>query len=90
MAFNTVSGLVQRDKLESDRSVTWPLVIPRVADYWADVTVVGSEATAVATVMASDQDPEEQWLFQFHEHMLLTVQAIHRLHQALSERMLGQ
>lgn len=33
-------------------------------------------------------DTQEQWLFQFHEHMLLTVQAVYRLRQALAERML--
>ena len=33
-------------------------------------------------------DEDEQWFFQFHEHLQLTVQAIHRLHQALSARML--
>jgi hypothetical protein len=33
-------------------------------------------------------DTQEQWLFQFHEHMLLTVQAINRLRQAVSEKML--
>jgi hypothetical protein len=51
---------------------------------WSD-----QRPTALPSSKESDQDPEEQWLFQFHEHMLLTVQAIHRLHQAISERMLG-
>jgi hypothetical protein len=48
-----------------------------------------SNQTALPSASESDQDPEEQWLFQYHEHLLLTVQAIHRLHQAISERMLG-
>lgn len=26
---------------------------------------------------------EDQWFFQFQQHMLLTVQAIHRLHEVL-------
>jgi hypothetical protein len=51
---------------------------------WSD-----QRPSALPSPTKSDQDPEEQWLFQFHEHMLLTVQAIHRLHQAMSERMLG-
>ena len=33
-------------------------------------------------------DPQEQWFFQFHEHLLLTVQAIHRLRQAFLGKML--
>lgn len=35
----------------------------------------------------SDRDEDEQWFFQFHEHLLLTVQAVYRLRQALSEKM---
>ena len=35
-----------------------------------------------------EADPSEQWFFQFHEHLLLTVQAIHRLRQAFLEKML--
>jgi hypothetical protein len=45
--------------------------------------------SALPSSTRSNQDPEEQWLLLFHEHMLLTVQAIHRLHQAMSNRMLG-
>jgi hypothetical protein len=50
---------------------------------WSD-----QQPTALPSSTVSDQDPEEQWLFQFHEHMLLTVQAIHRLREALSGKML--
>jgi hypothetical protein len=35
----------------------------------------------------SDENVDEQWFFQFHEHLLLTVQAIYRLRQALAEKM---
>jgi hypothetical protein len=38
--------------------------------------------------LGDSDNTEEQWLFQFHEHLLLTVQAIHRLHGALAKRML--
>ena len=34
-----------------------------------------------------DYDENEQWFFQFQEHLLLTVQAIQRLHSALHTRM---
>ena len=83
------AGLVQRDKLESDWSVIWPLVTPRRCRLLGRCRCGRTRSTAVAISHGSDQDPEEQWLFQFHEHMLLTVQAIHRLHQAISEKMLG-
>jgi hypothetical protein len=35
-----------------------------------------------------DEDPSEQWFFQYHEHLLLTVQAVHRLRQAFLGKML--
>ena len=35
-----------------------------------------------------DDDPAEQWFFQYHENLLLTVQAVYRLHQALLGKML--
>jgi hypothetical protein len=35
----------------------------------------------------SDQDPSEQWFFQFQHHLLLTVQAINRVRQALVDKM---
>ena len=35
----------------------------------------------------ADYDEDEQWFFQFQEHLLLTVQAIQRLHLALHTRM---
>lgn len=34
-----------------------------------------------------EHDVDEQWFFQFQEHLLLTVQAIQRLHSALHARM---
>jgi hypothetical protein len=35
----------------------------------------------------SEQDPSDQWFFQFHEHLLLTVQAVNRLREALAAKM---
>jgi hypothetical protein len=32
------------------------------------------------------RDEDEQWFFQFHENLLLTVQAVNRLHEALAVR----
>ena len=64
---------------------------PPVPDFHGQMSSLWSEQrpTGLPTTQRSDEDPEEQWLFQFHEHLLLTVQAIHRLQQAISERMLG-
>jgi hypothetical protein len=43
--------------------------------------------TPIESRPKGEDDPEEQWFFQFHEHLLLTVQAIYRLRVALASRM---
>lgn len=39
------------------------------------------------SVASNEDDPSEQWFFQFQEHLLLTVQAVQRLQLAFRARM---
>jgi hypothetical protein len=34
-----------------------------------------------------EEGPSDQWFFQFQENLLLTVQSIHRLREAMASRM---
>jgi hypothetical protein len=37
----------------------------------------------LASAAVHEDDPSEQWFFLFHEHLLLTVQAVQHLHAAV-------
>jgi hypothetical protein len=57
--------------------------LPGQMSLWSD-----QQPKAVLPNAPPDEDPSEQWFFQYHEHLLLTVQAVHRLRQAFLGKML--
>jgi hypothetical protein len=60
--------------------VTWLLAILQPG--------LSTSATVGRPTVAARPGRHQECGFQFHEHMLLTVQAINRLRQAFSEKML--